>query len=505
MNKTTIQYLIILLIFINLLFAAWLPLHQDINFHTDIARDFLLINDVLTTKKLTLIGPRAGGIPGVFYGPLWLYLNLPVYYFSGGNPVASGWFWVGLYILGSLMYFWILKKLWSVNIALVGTLIYSTILATSIPNSIPHLGAVLLSPLWFYLFFVYLKRQRWIILLISYFILGLMGHFQVAFAGPMMVLQTLFLIPYLYRRKKLIHLLAIFGVLVPLSTFLLFEYRHQYLQIKAIVAFIRGSEIEEKFNLIKNIINRVRAMLFTGHGLLPQPFAYVVLVLAGWLTYLYRCKKTIRQNSVLILFGYFYVGFWLICIFFKGTIWSYYYWPFMPLAIMALMSLDKILAKWWFYLLIGGVYLINLWGNLKWLSNQPSFMGNNNGSWKFHQAVAKEIFERAPAEFGYYVYTPDQYGYSPRYAMQYVGKSLTEKTAFPYTKMPTVYLIMAPDSPNNPYTSAEYWKQEKVKINKIPSLTRRYANGYRIEAYQLTLDEVKIEDDPNLIQDQFFR
>jgi hypothetical protein len=296
-----------------------------------------------------------------------------------------------------------------------------------------------------------------------------------------------------------------FGAAIPLSTFILFEYRHQFLQIKAIVAFIRGSEIEEKFNFIKNVINRVRVMLFAGHGLLPLPFAYVILVLAGWLAYFYRYKKTIRQNSVLLLFGYFYVGFWLICIIFKGTIWSYYYWPFMPLAIMALMSLNKILTRRWFYLLITGVYLINLWGNLKWLTAQQAFMGNNNGSWKFQYGLAQTIYEQAPAEFGYYVYTPDQYGYSPRYALQYAGRSPTGKTAYPYTKMPTVYLIMAPDSPDNPYTSAEYWKQEKVKINKVPNMTRQLPNGYRIEAYQLTSDEIKIETDPTLIRDQFFR
>ena len=76
--------------------SAWYILHNTIIFHTDIARDFLLIEDIVKNKPLTLIGPRSGGIPGVFHGPLWLYLNVPAFLFGGGNPVIVGWFWLGL-------------------------------------------------------------------------------------------------------------------------------------------------------------------------------------------------------------------------------------------------------------------------------------------------------------------------------------------------------------------------------------------------------------------------
>ena len=49
----------------------------DVRFHTDIARDFLVMADIVETNKPTLIGPKSGGISGVFHGPAWYYLNLP--------------------------------------------------------------------------------------------------------------------------------------------------------------------------------------------------------------------------------------------------------------------------------------------------------------------------------------------------------------------------------------------------------------------------------------------
>src|ERR1700704_37205 len=72
----------------------------DLLFHTDIARDFLLIQDIAVNNKLTLIGPRAGGIPGVFFGPIWLYLNLPAFIIGNGNPLAVGYFWLLLFLFG---------------------------------------------------------------------------------------------------------------------------------------------------------------------------------------------------------------------------------------------------------------------------------------------------------------------------------------------------------------------------------------------------------------------
>ena len=95
------------------------PIHGDIFFHTDIARDFLLIKDVVINHKLTLIGPRTGGITGVFHGPLWLYLNSLPFVITHGNPSSMAWFWY-LLMIGALYFIFITaKKIFNTNIALI--------------------------------------------------------------------------------------------------------------------------------------------------------------------------------------------------------------------------------------------------------------------------------------------------------------------------------------------------------------------------------------------------
>ncbi|MFA5584760.1 MAG: hypothetical protein WDA09_11150, partial [Bacteriovoracaceae bacterium] len=66
--------------------------HGDLLVHADVGRDLLVLEELVQTRQPTLIGPRAG-IAGVFHGPLWYYLNLPVFVLVGGNPVLMGWYW----------------------------------------------------------------------------------------------------------------------------------------------------------------------------------------------------------------------------------------------------------------------------------------------------------------------------------------------------------------------------------------------------------------------------
>src|SRR3990167_3534873 len=91
----SLTYLFFLLfIMLNIYFSAYPVLHGEVNFLSDVARDFLLLREI-DAKKIILIGPRSNA-SGLFHGPLWSYLNYPVYKIVQGNPVAQAWFWLGL-------------------------------------------------------------------------------------------------------------------------------------------------------------------------------------------------------------------------------------------------------------------------------------------------------------------------------------------------------------------------------------------------------------------------
>ena len=246
-------------------------------------------------------------------------------------------------------------------------------------------------------------------------------------------------------------------------------------------------------------------MLFLGHGLLAKPYTYgIPIIILGALT-VKKSRQKLLANKIIWLFGYFYIGFWIICLFFKGTVWSYYYWPFMPIAVLALISLSSLLSRRVFLSLVGIILVINLGGNITWLRETGNFIGQNPSSWRFHLTLAKDIFANTNDAFGYYVYTPDQYGYSPRYAMIYENKLDGLNRALPFEKKAITYLLIAPDSPDNPYTSAGYWKQAKVKIASQPFLVVKYPNGYKVEKYDLSPTEINIANDPTLINNLYFR
>lgn len=485
--------------------AAWLPIHGDIFFHTDIARDFWLLDEVVQTGKPTLIGPRAGGIPGVFHGPAWLYLNLPVFILFGGNPLALGWFWVGLFGLSLIGYHWVSQKMLGFKPAIWATLLLGTILAPAVPNSFNPIGAVLLTPFWFYGLYRYHQSKSFLPLGLSFLVLGLIGQFEIAFALPIWILAAGWVGYQAIKQKRWVHVTAAFGFFVPLSTHWLFELRHQFLQTRALAEFLKGTDGGEKYQLISILKQRLAAMVTVGHGLLPKNLGAGLVLLLGLTMAIPKYRKLISQNSFVFMIGYFYLGFWMIMILFKGSVWSYYYWPFLPLMVWALVSLAKTINAKWLWLILAGVYLINLLGLARWITGMNRWIGQDPGSWQFHLNLATRTASENPEDFGYFVYTPDQYGYESRYAMAYLDQTLLDRELAASVKKPTTILILAPDSPGNPYTSAGYWAKEKVRILAAPIHEVVYANGYRVVTYKLNQTEIDTGTDPTLIKDNYFR
>ena len=103
-----LKALFFIFIFSCIVFSAWYVLFQDVEYTSEIARDFLLLNE-LAAKKIILIGPSS--TTGLFHGPLWSYLNFPAYLAGNGNPIVIGWGWVGLIAIYIASSFYIAKNL----------------------------------------------------------------------------------------------------------------------------------------------------------------------------------------------------------------------------------------------------------------------------------------------------------------------------------------------------------------------------------------------------------
>ncbi|MFA9289232.1 MAG: glycosyltransferase family 39 protein [Weeksellaceae bacterium] len=233
---------VLLLLTINVAFAALYVLQNTITFHTDIARDFLLLEDMFYNKNISLIGPRSGGIPGVFHGPLWIYLNLPAYIIGKGDPVIVGWFWVLLFVASIILVYWVGKKLWNKEVGIMSALLVSVTTLSDIHNLFNPYGAVITFPLFLYFIGKYLETKKILQLVLALFTLGIIIQFQMAFGGPILILMIGYLIYDSIIKKNIKPLLALAVLIIPLSSFIVFELRNNFLQTHSVYNYITGVE-----------------------------------------------------------------------------------------------------------------------------------------------------------------------------------------------------------------------------------------------------------------------
>ncbi len=519
MKLFKLKYLLILLILFNILLASRWILNGNLFFHTDIARDFLLMEDIIDRGHLTLIGPRSGAIPGLFHGPLWLYLNLPAFIIGGGNPVFVAWFWVVLYILSIFTIYFVGKKMFGEKEGMLGALLLSSVTILQIRSLFNPYGAMLLSPLFFYFFINYLSSQKLKTLTLSLLILGLIIQFQMAFGVPILILTIFYLSFFLLRKRKVFHLVSLFILLIPLSSFLLFDLRNHFIQFNSVKNFLWGSESFGKLNLsfFQLVTIRMKESVIDGLGIITQNNFYITnFVLILFILGIYKSyrKKNLVGSPSIYTFGILsYSGFWFFTIFFKGPVWNYYYLPFIPILILVFVSLRKKVNPIIFYAIFILVYFVNLSVVLKdSLSYIKDPLKQDVSTWKFNKLVAEKIFAGEESEFGYFIFTPDLYGYSPRYALDFYQKK--NKKVYPYQKRKVTYLVIAPPpiygrDPSSIWyqknTNSKLWKINDIKITKNPIFKVSFENGFIVEKYDLSEKETQVAPNPYLIKDIFFR
>lgn len=512
------KYLILLLIIFNIFLASRWIIDGNIFFHTDIARDFLLLEDIVDNKNLTLIGPRSGAIPGLFHGPLWLYLNAPAFLIGGGNPVYVGWFWVILYLLSLFIIYYVGKRMFGQKKGLLSALLLSTVTMINVRSLFNPYGALLLFPLFFYFFITYLQSPRLKTLILSILILGFIIQFQMAFGVPILFLTLGYLIYYLLRKRKLAQLISISVLLLPLSSFILFDLRNKFIQLNSIKDYLWGSQSHGKLNLDLFQLGsmRIKESITDGLGMITQNnFNLSTLLLVLFIIGIYLSfKKKGNKSFPINIAVFFYLGFWVSTIFFKGPVWNYYYLPFIPLLILFFISLKEKINRIIFYAAFILIYVINLQAGINDVNNyNPNPLEQDVSTWKFNKLVAEKVFSGSENEFGYFIFTPDLYGYSPRYALNFYQKNKNKKV-YPYQKKEVTYLIITPPpvygkDPNSVWyqknTNRNLWKSNDIRIAKEPESTVLFENGFVIEKYRLSDEETKVEPNPYLIKDIFFR
>jgi hypothetical protein len=470
--------LIIMIVFLNIIFAARWLFDGNLLFHTDIARDFYLMKDIWDNKNLTLIGARAGGLTGWFHGPLWLYINLPAYILGQGNPVIIACYWLLLNILTLGIVFVVARKIFDSKTAFFSVLIYSSLTILDVHGYINPQGALMVFPIFFYFYWKYRQTKSNINLAISLFLVGLLVQFQIAFGAPILILTIVDNVLITIKDRKISRFLAYLILLIPLSTYILFELRHGFLQLRSISNL---AEVSGSWNLMEKI------------RLMPVWF---------WTGLLLVFLK--KKSLALSLFSFFYIGFWVIAFLFRGQILSYYYMPFLPVLVIIIISLISKLNKYVFMAIISYVIILNLnhamGDNLKY---SPDVNLQDSSSWNSVKTAANWALNNCGPGAGYFFYTADLYSYNLRYALDYQATKNNIKLGFD-KKNNVTCLLIGPNVSENPYGS-ENWKSGDIRISGELVDYIEYGNGIKVEKYLLEDKDINISPNPLMIKDIFFR
>lgn len=493
MKKLSWLYIGLAMIF--LIFASWFVVNREIMFHTDMARDFLLLDEIIK-KKISLIGPRADW-KGLFHGPLWLYFNLPAYIIGKGNPIIVGWYWIFTLVISALLDYLIIKKLFNKTTALLFIPLYFSVMMNFTASFYNPIGALFLIPLFYYFLIMYQKKESLKYLIFGIITAGLIFQFQLAVGGPIIILAIIFYFYKIIKSKKWHHIFGIFFILLPLSTFIIFDLRHNFSQLNAIINHFNGTEKYYSVSIIDRLRNRLLIMTGDGIGLTKHNFSILNVIISYLITIVvYNILTKNKKKIEYLIFLFIYLGFYILSTVHQSSILVHYYLPLIPLVIIIFSSLNQYMNKKIFYIFYFLIIISNFLVGLKIVEYVGVYKNKDKASWSGLLNVAKSTYDNInDKEFGLYLFAPDMYGYSEKYAFLY-GQTLypNKKMNFSQKKKET-FLIYEPVPLNRPDLTGLGWKTGIVKINTKPIKTIKFDNGYIMEKYFLGEDEIKIQSD----------
>lgn len=469
----------------------------DVLFHTDLARDFLVLDDIIQTRKITLIGPRSGGIPGVFHGPLWYYISLIPFIFTQGNPVLMGWFWWSFAVAATLLFYLCLRSTTKKTLAsLVTTIGFALLLIPSATGPVNNFVADLFGFFILFIWWRWLQRPTFWLAAIGWFSLGLLVQFQMAFSVPLAVVWSIGFAFQTLKTRRWRELITPIFFLLPLATFFLFDLRHDWLQVRSVIQYLQVPPTDAP-TLLERIPLRLNQALREAPNIFQLPWASTLFIffvaVLGW-----RSQKR-STRSLVGIFLFWYAGWWTISLGFSGAIWSYYYTPFLG---MFFFLTGIILAehKRLVYATTLLILLLAVVSSHAFLYQKTRFDGS---SWRLLQHIAAESLDTPNR--GYFLYSQDQFVYPLKYAFSYHQKTHPEIEASSFKKRAQTIVVKAPDDPNNPFMTEEIWQIGRIHLNQNPDWVKEYPFGYRLEHYTLDETAQQIPIDPNLILDLHFR
>lgn len=437
------KFLKYLLVFFSIIFPIILSLQNILSdtmaFWFDPARDFLLALNNL--KKPTLIG-QPTGIPGLFYGPYWIWLISFGLLFSWDPRIVT----VLILTIPYLTFFpYLLYRLRSkyeeTDWCFLWLLFYFAF--STYANSLWNLHpAPLILLFLIYLIinvdFSKLNKPNLIRLFILGVVSGLLINFHFSLGLAILFSTFIFLVmkavKFRFQIKSFFSFLA--GLLFSFSPFLLFEFRHGFNQIKTLVktftdAVFYNTSAVGQVGFSKDKITQVffeRFFKLINLQISYKILFYLLIILGLYLFYksikreIYFTKSEGSFFLFLVLSGGSILALYLTS---KNPVWEYH---FIGVEVLFLLFLGLIIRK---ILLIRFLFMI--WVIILIIMNvyrviaQPKASPYSLSSLQTKKYVVDTIYQDAGKKpFTIFAYSPSIYTYD----YDYIFKWFAEKKYF---------------------------------------------------------------------------
>ena len=346
-KKDNRKFFAIAFIFLIFGFFRFYRLDERIGFGWDQERDAEAVREILS-GNLTLIGPRVVGPSGFYLPPYFFYLLAPFYALTKLHPVATIYFLVFVNSVFFISSYLILKKIFDVKVALIALLVWAVNpFALSMdtiawnPVVIPLFSFVLFYFLWKY---YQTKKMLFVFLSSLVFGFGISFHFQFIMYAPIFL-------PILGRPIKKLALMFL-GAAIPFISILLFDLRHNFLNLKLLTDF--GSTKSGSVGLaFLPVIERVGILMsgISGSALFG---GFVIVAIGTLLVYIsWKEKEKMWYGFTLV-----WVLSPVLFSFFKDRPSEYYFNYLLPIAVIAIGYLLSKLKKVWLYIALATVTIL---------------------------------------------------------------------------------------------------------------------------------------------------
>ena len=251
-------------------------------FLADQGRDAVIIRRIILFQKFPLIGPPSS-IGEVFLGPFYYYLVSPFLWVFHSNPVGLA-IGVGLISVGATaLIYYLVSKIVSRGVAFIFSLIITfSALFVDIgrfswnPNPLPYFAFITLS-----LFFLSLHGKRKMLYSILFGILFGLSFQLHHLAALLIVPVVLYFIMFLFKKRDFSVIRTSFisgiGFVLTLSPFVIFELRHNFLNIHNLTSLFTKQNVVSSGPLTNRFIDVTSAAIqFALHISVPTYVACII-------------------------------------------------------------------------------------------------------------------------------------------------------------------------------------------------------------------------------------